>query len=144
MLGRNPRAAQRIGVPVVIAGATALMLSGAFSGLAGAMMLAAGTANYRYTPGFVRRRGREGLLVALVARNRPLACIPVALVFGALRTGSGFLAATGVERSIVDVVRSLLVLALLVPPALAAIRRRRVDPPPAAVSTDEPVVAVAR
>jgi ABC-type Mn2+/Zn2+ transport system permease subunit len=30
-----------------------------------------------------------------------------------------------VERSIVDVVRALLVLALLVPPALAAIRRRR-------------------
>ncbi len=144
VLGRNPRAAQRIGVPVVIAGATALMLSGAFSGLAGAMMLAAGTANYRYTPGFANNVGWEGLLVALVARNRPLACIPVALVFGALRTGSGFLAATGVERSIVDVVRSLLVLALLVPPALAAIRRRRVDPPPAAVSTDEPVVAVAR
>lgn len=144
VLGRNPRTAQRIGVPVVLAGATALMLSGAFAGLAGAAMLAAGTANYRYTPGFANNVGWEGLLVALVARNRPLACIPVALVFGALRTGSGFLAATGVERSIVDVVRSLLVLALLVPPAVAAIQRRRVSPPPAPVSTDEPVVAVAR
>lgn len=144
VLGRNARTAQRIGVPVVLVGAAALMVSGAFAGLAGAAMLAAGTANYRYTPGFANNVGWEGLLVALVARNRPLVCIPVALVFGALRTGSGFLAATGVERSIVDVVRSLLVLALLVPPAVAAIQRRRVSPPPAPVATDEPVVAVAR
>jgi len=144
VLGRNARTAQRIGVPVVIAGASALALSGAFAGFAGAVMFAAGSANYRYTPGFANNIGWEGLLVALVARNRPLACIPVALVFGALRTGSGFLAATGVERSIVDVVRSLLVLALLVPPAVIAIQRRRVTPPPAPVSTDEPVVAVAR
>ncbi|MEX1106066.1 MAG: hypothetical protein WEB78_07710, partial [Ilumatobacteraceae bacterium] len=84
----------------------------------------------------------EGLLVALVARNRPLACIPIAIIFGALRTGSGFLAATGVERSIVDVVRSLLVLALLVPPAVAMMRSRRVAPPPAAAAHNEPVVAV--
>ncbi len=142
VLGRNARTAQRIGVPVVIAGATALMLSGGFAGLAGAVMLTAGSANFRFTPGFSNNVGWEGLLVALVARNRPLVCIPVALVFGALRTGSGFLASTGVERSIVDVVRALLVLALLVPPALMAMWRRRVTPPPAPVSTDEPVVSV--
>lgn len=142
VLGRNSRTAQRIGVPVVLAGATALALSGAFAGLAGAVMLTAGTANYRFTPGFSNNVGWEGLLVALVARNRPLACIPIAFVFGALRTGSGFLAATGVERSIVDVVRSLLVLALLVPPAIAAMRQRRITPPPAAVAADEPVVSV--
>ncbi len=142
VLGRNPRTAQRIGVPVVIAGAGALAMGGAMAGLAGATMLAGGAANYRFTSGFANNIGWEGLLVALVARNRPLVCIPVALLFGALRTGSGFLAATGVERSIVDVVRSLLVLALLVPPALAALQRRRATPPSAPVSTDEPVVSV--
>ncbi|MEQ1701627.1 MAG: ABC transporter permease [Ilumatobacteraceae bacterium] len=140
VLGRNPRTAQRFGVPVVIAGASALALSGAMAGLAGAAMLAGGTANYRYTPGFANSVGWEGLLVALVARNRPLACLPIAFIFASLRTGSGFLAATGVERSIVDVVRALLVLALLVPPAVAAIRRRRVSPPPAAAAADEPTV----
>ena len=141
VLGRNARTAQRIGVPVVIAGASALALGGALAGLAGATMLAGGAANYRFTSGFANNVGWEGLLVALVARNRPLVCIPVALLFATLRTGSGFLAATGVERSIVDVARSLLVLALLVPPAVAAIRRRRLSPPAAPVSTDEPVVA---
>ena len=142
VLGRNARTAQRIGVPVVIAGATALALGGAFAGLAGAAMLATGTSSYRLTTGFSNNVGWEGLLVALVARNRPLACIPVAFVFGALRTGSGFLAATGVERSIVDVVRSLLVLAMLAPPAIMAVHRRRESPPPAPVSTDEPVVSM--
>jgi simple sugar transport system permease protein len=46
-------------------------------------------------------------------------------VFAALRTGSGFLAATGVERRITDVVQALLVLALLVPPAVLYVRQRR-------------------
>lgn len=140
VLGRNPRTAQRIGVPVVIAGAAALAMSGAMAGLAGAAMLAGGTANYRYTPGFANSVGWEGLLVALVARNRPLVCLPIAFIFASLRTGSGFLAATGVERSIVDVVRALLVLALLVPPAIAAVQRRRVSPPPAAAAAEEPTV----
>jgi len=134
VLGRNPRTAQRTGVSVVRSGAAALAVGGAMAGLAGAAMLAGGAANYRYTPGFANNVGWEGLLVALVARNRPLVCIPVALLFASLRTGAGFLAATGVERSIVDVVRALLVLALLVPPAVAAIRRRRAaieEPAPA-------------
>ncbi|HEX4982313.1 MAG TPA: hypothetical protein VFV63_11465 [Ilumatobacteraceae bacterium] len=135
VLGRNPRTAQRTGVSVVRSGATALAVGGAAAGLAGAAMLAGGAANYRYTPGFANNVGWEGLLVALVARNRPLVCIPVALLFASLRTGAGFLAATGVERSIVDVVRALLVLALLVPPAVAAIRRRR-------AAVEEPVPAL--
>ena len=142
VLGRNARTAQRIGVPVVIAGATALALSGGVAGLAGAVMLTSGSANFRLTPGFSNNVGWEGLLVALVARNRPLLCIPVAFVFGALRTGAGFLASTGVERSIVDVVRALLVLAMLVPPAVLALWERRTSPPPAPVSTDEPIVSV--
>ena len=141
VLGKNPRTAQRTGVSVVRAGAMALAISGAMAGLAGASMLASGSANYRYTPGFANNVGWEGLLVALVARNRPLVCVPVALVFAALRTGSGFLAATGVERSIVDVVRALLVVALLVPPAIAAARRRHVaDEGPVVRETHAPAV----
>ena len=125
VLGRNPRTAQRIGVPVMLAGSTALMVGGGMAGMAGGAMLAAGASGYRFTPGFSSNVGWEGLLVALVARNRPLACIPVAFAFGMLRTGSSFLAATGVPRSIADVVRALLVLALLVPPAIAPVVERR-------------------
>ena len=125
LVGFNPRTAQRAGVSAVVVGCLALAIGGGLAGLAGGLMLTGGVANYRYTPGFANNVGWEGLLVALVARNRPLVAIPVALVFGALRTGAGFLASTGVEREIVDVVRGLLVLALLVPPALLAVRARR-------------------
>ena len=125
LLGSNPRVAQQAGVSFGRAGATALFISGAAAGLAGAFMLAAGASSGRLTTGFSNEIGWQGLLVALLARNRPLLCIPVAILFAALRTGSGFLAATGVDRTVVDVVQALLVLALLVPPAVEFMRDRR-------------------
>lgn len=126
MLGRNPRTAQRAGVSEWRYGMIGLMLSGGFAGLAGSVMVAGGDfGNYRLVPGFAVNIGFDGLLVALVARQRPVLVVPLALVFACLRTGSGFLAATGVEREITQIVQSLLVLALLVPPAILFIRERR-------------------
>lgn len=128
MLGRNPRAAQRAGVSQSGFGLGAMLLSGAFAGLAGAVMLAGGGfqfGNYRLVPGFSASIGWTGLLVALVAREKPAAAIVVALIFGGLRTGSGFVSSTGVEARITDVIQGLLVLALLVPPAVMFVRDRR-------------------
>lgn len=126
LLGRGPRTAHRAGVSEARYGGVALMVSGAFCGLAGAFMLAGGDfGNYRLTPGYPVNIGWEGLLVSLVARDHPLVVVPVAFIFAALRTGSGFLAATGVDRDITKVVQALLVLALLVPPAVLFVRDRR-------------------
>ena len=126
MLGRNARTARRAGVSEWRYGMVAIMLSGGFAGLAGGIMLAGGDfGNYRLTPFFAVNIGFDGLLVALVARQRPLLVVPLALVFAGLRTGSGFLAATGVSREITQIVQSLLVLALLIPPAILFIRERR-------------------
>ncbi len=126
MLGQNPRTAQRAGVGSTRYGMASMLISGGFAGLAGATMLAGGDfGNYQLVPGFSTNIGWTGLLVALVARERAVAAIVVAFVFAALRTGSGFLAATGVERKITDVVQALLVLALLVPPAVLYVRERR-------------------
>ncbi len=126
MLGHNPRTAQRAGVAAARHGGAALLISGAFAGLAGGLMLAGGDfGNYTLVPGFPSEIGWTGLLVALVARQRVSAAVLVAFVFAGLRTGSGFLASTGVERRITDVVQGLLVLALLIPPALIFMRERR-------------------
>jgi ABC-type uncharacterized transport system permease subunit len=126
MLGANPRTAQRAGTGAARYGGAALLLSGGFAGLAGAAMLAGGDfGNYTLVPGFPANIGWTGLLVALVARQRAMVAIFTALVFAGLRSGSGFLAATGVERRITNVVEGLLVLALLIPPALLFIRDRR-------------------
>ncbi len=125
MLGLNPRAAHRAGVSANRFGTSALVLSGGLAGLAGAVLLTGRAAGDRFSPGFSDNYGWQGLLVALLARDRPILAVPMAFVFACLRTGGGFLAATGVERKIVDVVQALVVLALLIPPAVLFIRDRR-------------------
>jgi ABC-type uncharacterized transport system permease subunit len=128
MLGQNQRVAQRAGVSQPRYGSAALMIGGAFAGVAGAAMLAGGGfafGNFQLVPGFSANIGWTGLLVALVAREKALAAIPVAFVFAGLRTGSSFVSSTGVESRITDVVQGLLVLALLIPPAIMFIRDRR-------------------
>jgi simple sugar transport system permease protein len=128
MLGQNQRVAQRAGVSQPGYGSAALMIGGAFAGVAGAAMLAGGGfafGNFQLVPGFSANIGWTGLLVALVAREKAFAAIPVAFVFASLRTGSSFVSSTGVESRITDVVQGLLVLALLIPPAIMFIRDRR-------------------
>ncbi|MCF8528248.1 MAG: hypothetical protein K9G24_02775 [Candidatus Nanopelagicales bacterium] len=121
MLGLNRNAARRAGVSAVLLGSGALMISGAFAGLAGGALLTGG--NHRLQPGISENVGWDGLLVALVARNNPVVAIPVAFFFGVLRAGGGFLASTGVPRYIVDVVTAILVLAVVFPPAYQYLRR---------------------
>lgn len=128
ILGRNPNAARRVGVSQAGYGMAALAVGGAFAGLAGAAMLAGGGfqfGNYQLVPNFSSNIGWTGLLVALVARERALVAIPIAFVFGALRTGSGFVGSTGVEGRITDVIQGVLVLALLLPPAVMFLRDQR-------------------
>lgn len=125
VLGLNPRTAQRFGVARRPTTAGVLIASGAFAGLAGGVVLTSGIAGDRLTPGYSGNFGWDGLLVALLARNRVVVAIPTAFVFAALRTGSSFLASTGVDRKMTDIVQALLVLALLVPPAVEHLRQMR-------------------
>jgi simple sugar transport system permease protein len=126
MLGRNPGTAMRAGVAERKYGLCAMLVSGGFAGLAGGIMLAGGDfGNYQLVANFGAGIGFAGLLAALVARQRVLVAIFVAFIFGALRTGSGFLRATGVSGRIADVVQGLLVLSLLIPPAVLYVRERR-------------------
>jgi simple sugar transport system permease protein len=113
-----------MGVAAAVLGSVALFVSGALAGLGGAVLLT-GTPDYRISLGYSRNFGWDGLLVALLARDKPLLAIPMAFVFASLRTGSDYLGVTGVARDIVNVVQALLVLALLIPPAILFIRDRR-------------------
>ena len=126
MLGRNPRTARRAGVAERRYGIGAMLASGGFAGLAGGAMLAGGDfGNYQLVANFGAGIGFAGLLAALVARQRVVILIFVAFLFGCMRTGSGFLRATGVSGRIADVVQGLLVLAMLLPPAILYVRERR-------------------
>jgi simple sugar transport system permease protein len=123
LLGLNPTVAHRTGVSEWRTGTTALLLCGAFAGLAGGIVLTGQV--FRIQSGFSNNIGYQGLLVALVAQGSGLVAIPVAFFFGALRSGGGFLATTGVPRYLVDVVQALLVLAAVFPPAYMLLHRRR-------------------
>ncbi|MET8824539.1 ABC transporter permease [Streptomyces sp. NPDC004610] len=125
MVGLNPLTAQHAGVRVGALGALTLALSGAFAGLAGGLLLASPVSTNRLQSGLSDNVGWDGLLVALVARNRPLVAIPVAFVFAMLRAGGDFLSATGVPAYLVDIVKALLVLAFVVPPVLIDLYRTR-------------------
>jgi simple sugar transport system permease protein len=90
------------------------------------VLVASPIGSNRLQPGTSINVGWDGLLVALIARNRPALCVPAALLFAILRAGGDFLAATGVPSYLADVVKALLVLALVAPSVLvAAIRSRR-------------------
>lgn len=129
MMGLSPIAAKHSGVKTGRLSAFALAISGATAGLAGAILVTSPVSTNRLQPGVSNGIGWDGLLIVLVARSNPLVAIPVALLFGVLRAGGGFLASTGVPSSLVDVMKALLVLAFVVPPAVVQLtqhRRKRV------------------
>ena len=122
-LGLSSRTARRAGVRPGVVGGGALVFSGAAAGLAGGMFL--NGAAFRLQDQISNDFGWHGLLVALVARLNAAAVLPVAFFFAMLRTGGGFLAATGVSRTVTDVVQALFVVAAMLPAAIMFIRDRR-------------------
>ncbi len=141
MLGHNPVVARRAGVSAAIVGSAAIMISGACAGLAGGVVLTG--ENYRLTTTLSNNMGWNGLLVALVARNNPVVAVVVAIFFGALQAGSGFLETTGVPTDLVNIVVALLVLAAVFPPAVTELRRFRRARAQAAASLRAPTGAAA-
>jgi simple sugar transport system permease protein len=87
MTGGNPRAAKAQGLPVGLLLVSCCVLAGACAGLAGFFEVAAihGQANASLVAGY----GFTGILVAFLARQVPLAVIPVAILFGALAAAGG-------------------------------------------------------
>ena len=129
--GFNPHIMQRMGIRRWQIGGGALLISGAFAGLAGGFLLTGtvlriqGGVSTGVVGSFSDNFGWEGLLVALVARFRPSIAIPVAFLFGALRAGGEVLASTGVDSSIVGVVQALVVLAVTIPTVVAQVHAQR-------------------
>ena len=80
VVGGNLRTAQLVGLPATKLVLLACALGGACAGLAGAVEVAAvhTSANASLIAGY----GYAGILVAFIARQQPLAVIPVAILFG--------------------------------------------------------------
>jgi simple sugar transport system permease protein len=89
IVGGNPRAAQLAGLPASQLVVAACFLGGAASGLAGMVEVGAvhGTANASLIAGY----GYTGILVAFIARQNPIAIIPVAIFLGGIAVSGGML-----------------------------------------------------
>jgi simple sugar transport system permease protein len=89
MTGGNARAAQAQGLPVGFLVVTCCAIAGACAGLAGFFEVAAihGQANASLVAGY----GFTGILVAFLARQNPVAIIPVAILFGAIDAAGGLI-----------------------------------------------------
>jgi ABC-type uncharacterized transport system permease subunit len=112
MTGGNPRAAQAQGLPVGLLLVTSCAIAGACAGLAGFFEVAAihGQANASLVAGY----GFTGILVAFLARQVPLAIIPVAVLFGALAAAGGVIQRRmGLPDATVLVLQGLIFVVLL-------------------------------
>ncbi len=89
IVGGNVRAARIAGLPVGRLILTASFLGGASAGLAGMLEVAAvhGRANDSLIAGY----GYAGILVAFLARQHPLAILPMALLLGGIGASGGLL-----------------------------------------------------
>jgi simple sugar transport system permease protein len=114
MVGANSIASRRFGVRVAAMAGGALIISGAFAGLAGGVLLTGSV--FQIQPGFDNNFGNDGLLAALVCRGQVWALLPVSIVFAIIRTGGNYLLSTGVPNYLGQVLEGLLVLAIVFPP----------------------------
>jgi simple sugar transport system permease protein len=89
IVGGNTRAARLAGLPVGRLVLLACFLGGAAAGLAGMVEVAAvhGSANASLIAGY----GYGGILVAFIARQNPLAIVPVAVLLGGISASGGML-----------------------------------------------------
>lgn len=119
-VGKNPDAAESVGISSGRITVIAMVLAGAVAGLAGSLEIAGvhHTLYAQFSPGY----GFDGIAVALLGRSHPLAVVPAALLFGALRTADRWLQlSAGVPKDIVIIIQAIAILAV----GLQTARKRR-------------------
>jgi len=113
-VGANPAAAKTAGISVARTYTLLMVVAGGLAGLAGATQVL-GTA-YSLTPAVAGNIGFDGLLVALLGRNRPWGTLLAAILFGALRAGGNRMQAfSGISLELVTVLQALIVIFIAAP-----------------------------
>jgi simple sugar transport system permease protein len=113
-VGQNPHASRYAGIQVPRYVVLALLLSGAFAGLAGAVQVFG--VNYRMitdgsASGFTGSAGFNGIVAALFGQLHPIWSIPASILFGALLVGANKMQRmTQVPSALVIVLNGLVVI----------------------------------
>ncbi len=127
-VGLSATAARAAGIEVGRTMTLAMALSGLLAGLAGVDEVL-GVSHFM-PPSFSVGYGFDAIAVALLARSNPWAILPSALLFGAMRSGAGFMQLqTQVSADLISIVQAA-VIAFVAAPALISwmFRRRAVHP----------------
>ncbi|MCD2172572.1 ABC transporter permease [Rhizobium sp. C4] len=110
LVGHNARFAEYAGIKANFIMVSAMTASGALGGLLGAMFVQ-GQAYGKLLVQFEGNLAFEGILIAIVARNRPLAVPVVALFYGYLRQGALIMGIrTDVPTEVIAVVQAIIIL----------------------------------
>ncbi|MGZ3666108.1 MAG: ABC transporter permease, partial [Ktedonobacterales bacterium] len=86
-VGQSQRAAKYAGVSVKRTLIVTMLISGAFAGLTGALLIGGGTLHYLYTDLQYDTTGFDGIAVALLGQNIAIGVVLSAILFGALHAG---------------------------------------------------------
>ncbi len=122
-IGYNQLASRYAGMRVFKNTSLAMLVSGALSGLAGAVVILG--IYQRFVGGFSPGYGWDGIAVALLARNSPFAVILTAGLFGALRAGGINLnLTTNLPIDLIDVLLGLAICFVAAPDILKYLTSR--------------------
>jgi simple sugar transport system permease protein len=138
--GGNLRAARVAGLSVGKLILLVCFMGGAAAGLAGSIEVAAiqGQAN---ATGLIAGYGYAGILVAFMARQNPLGCIPVAILLGGIRASGGLLQRRlGLPDATVLVLQGILFVVIMASETLYG-RFRIFNPRPAAPPSPLPAAS---
>ena len=128
-VGQNPHASRYAGIKVQRYVVLALLLSGAFSGLAGATQVFG--VNYRMitdgsSSGFTGSAGFNGIVAALFGQLHPIWSIPASVLFGALLVGANSMQrVVQVPSALVTALNGLVVVFVVSSEILRRRRQRR-------------------
>ncbi|ARO14182.1 simple sugar transport system permease protein [Ketogulonicigenium robustum] len=110
LVGDNPTFAEYAGIRANAVMIAAMTAAGAVGGLLGAVFVQ-GRAYGKIAENFDGNLAFEGILIAIVAKNRPLAVPLVALAYGYLRQGAQLMGnRTDVPNEMISVVQALVIL----------------------------------
>jgi simple sugar transport system permease protein len=113
-VGLNARAARSAGMSVEWTMVTVMGIAGALAGLAGIVQVLGVTGTY--SAGLSAGTAFDSIAVALLAGSNPVAIVPAALLFGALKSGASYMQLqTQVSADLISVVQATVIVFVAAP-----------------------------
>jgi general nucleoside transport system permease protein len=128
-VGFNKDAARCAGMKVERSVVMSMVLSGAFAGLAGAV-LTVGTFSYGRVLSSAEGYGMDGIAVALVGANNAVGILLSGLLFGMLKAAQPLMQSQGIPKDIANIIQAAIVLFVAMKYGIDVLIKRIAPPKP--------------